>query len=112
VAGAIGNEVYRVKTYEALGLVSEGKKLSQALSTAPFLFPDTVTNIIAVGEHSATLGDLSQKIGAHYHREIDFTLKNMTTVLGPVLILVIGVTVAFFALSVLSPIFSLTQAVS
>lgn len=111
-AGAIGNEVYRVKTYEALALVSEGKKLSQALGSAPFLFPETVTNMIAVGEHSATLGDLSQKIGAHYHREIDFTLKNMTTVLGPVLILFIGVTVAFFALSVLSPIFSLTQAVS
>lgn len=111
-AGVIGNEVYRVKTYEALGLVQEGKKLSQALAEAPFLFPETVTNMIAVGEHAATLGELSQKIGSHYHKEIDFTLKNMTTVLGPVLILVIGVTVAFFALSVLSPIFSLTQAVS
>lgn len=111
-AGVIGNEVYRVKTYEALGRVQEGKKLSQALAAAPFLFPETVTNMIAVGEHAATLGELSQKIGAHYHKEIDFALKNITTVLGPVLILVIGVTVAFFALSVLSPIFSLTQAVS
>ncbi len=111
-AGAIGNEVYRVKTYEALSYVQEGKKLSQALATAPFLFPETVTNMIAVGEQSATLGDISQKIGSHYHKEIDFTLKNMTTVLGPILILLIGVTVAFFALSVLSPIFSLTQAVS
>lgn len=111
-AAAIGNEVYRVKTYEALGLVQEGKKLSQALAAAPFLFPETVTNMIAVGEHAATLGELSQKIGSHYHKEIDFTLKNMTTVLGPILILVIGITVAFFALSVLSPIFSLTQAVS
>lgn len=110
-AGAIGNEVYRMKTYDALGAVQEGKKLSASLSTAPFLFPETVTNMIAVGEHSATLGEISQKIGAHFEMEIMHTLRNMTTVLGPLLILGIGVTIAFFALAILSPIFSLTEAI-
>lgn len=108
-ASAIGNEVYRVKTYEALGHVQEGKKLSEALKDAPFLFPETITNMIAVGERAASIGDISQKIGSHFEREIDYTLKNMATVAGPVFILVIGVSVAFFALAVLSPIFSLTQ---
>ncbi|MBI4994251.1 type II secretion system F family protein [Candidatus Peregrinibacteria bacterium] len=108
-ADAIGNEVYRVKTFDVLGAVQEGRKLSSALGEAPFLFPETVTNMLAVGEHAASLGDISQKIGAHFEKEIDYTLKNMTTVLGPVLILLIGVSVAFFALAVLSPIFSLTQ---
>lgn len=108
-ADAIGNEVYRVKTYDALAAVSEGRKLSSALNEAPFLFPETVTNMIAVGEHAASLGDISQKIGGHFEKEIDYTLKNMTTVLGPALILLIGMTVAFFALAVLTPIFSLTQ---
>jgi type II secretory pathway component PulF len=111
VAGSIGNEVYRVKTFEALGSVQEGKKLSQSLAQAPFLFPETVTNMIAVGEHAANLGEMCQKIGSHYLHEINHTLKNATTVLGPVLILFIGATVAFFALAILSPIFSLTQAV-
>lgn len=111
VANSIGNEVYRVKTYEAIGYIQEGQKLSVALSRAPFLFPESVVNMLAVGEHAASIGDVSQKIGAQYRREIDFTLQNLTTVLGPALILVIGVTVAFFALAVLSPIFSLTQAV-
>lgn len=109
VANAIGNEIYRVKTFEALGAVQEGQKLSVSLSKTPFLFPETVTNMIAVGEHAASLGEISQKIGAHFEKEIDYTLKNMTTVLGPVLILFIGLSVAFFALAVLSPIFSLTQ---
>lgn len=108
-AEAIGNEVYRVKTFDALAAVSEGRKLSSSLGEAPFLFPETVTNMIAVGEHAASLGDISQKIGAHFEKEIDYTLKNMTTVLGPILILLIGISVAFFALAVLSPIFSLTQ---
>lgn len=111
VAATVGNEVYRLKTFEALGSVQEGKKLSSSLAKAPFLFPETVTNMIAVGEHAASLGDMCQKIGDHYLREVDYTLKNLTNVLGPILILVIGVAVAFFALSVISPIFSLTQSV-
>lgn len=111
VASAVGNEVYRIKTYDALGAIQEGRKLSSVLSTAPFLFPETVTNMIAVGEQSASLGELSGKIGAHYEREINHTLKNLTTVAGPVLILIIGVAVAFFAIAVLSPIFSLTSSI-
>jgi type II secretory pathway component PulF len=111
-ANAVGNEIYRLKTFEALAAVQEGKPLSRALEASPFLFPETVTNMIAVGEKTASLGDLAQKIGAQYSREIDYSLKNLTTVLGPTLILVIGAAVAFFALSVITPIFSLTQAVS
>lgn len=111
VAASIGNEVYRVKTYEAIAYVQEGQKLSASLARAPFLFPESVVNMISVGEHAASLGDISQKIGAQFQREIDYTLRNMTTVLGPILILAIGVAVVFFALAVLSPIFSLTQAI-
>lgn len=110
-ADASGNEVYRVKAFEALAAIQEGKRLSSCLAQAPFLFPETVTNMIAVGEHAASLSDISQKISEHFQREIDYTLKNMTTVLGPLVILLIGSAVAFFALAVMSPIFSLTQVV-
>lgn len=109
VANAVGNEVYRVKTYEALAGVQSGIPLSNALSTAPFLFSETVTNMIAVGEKSASMGEISQKIGNHFEKEIDHTLQTMTTILGPILILIIGITVAFFALAVLAPFFSLSQ---
>lgn len=112
VAASVGNEIYRLKTFEALAAVQHGGKLSATLAVSPFLFPATVTNMIAVGEHSASLGDVCQKIGGHFEKEIDYTLKNMTTVLGPLLILFIGASVAFFALAVLSPIFSLSQAVA
>ncbi|MBI5412719.1 type II secretion system F family protein [Candidatus Peregrinibacteria bacterium] len=110
VAAGTGNEIYRLKTFEALGAVQEGRKISESLSLSPFLFPEAVTNMLAVGEQTATLGDISRKIGNYLEKEIDNTLKNFTTVLGPLLILFVGVMVAFFALAVLSPIFSLTQA--
>lgn len=112
VAQSLGNEVYKVKTYEALALVQTGQPLSQALFSSPFLFPETVSNMIAIAEQTASLGDISLKVGVHYQREIDNTLKNMTTLLGPIVILIIGVAVAFFAIAILSPIFSLTNSIT
>ncbi len=112
VAQSLGNEVYKVKTYEALALVQTGQPLSQALFSSPFLFPETVSNMIAIAEQTASLGEISLKVGVHYQREIDNTLKNMTTLLGPIVILFIGVAVAFFAIAILSPIFSLTNSIS
>lgn len=111
VANTVGNEVYRHKTYEALASVQSGEPLSLTLLRAPFLFPETVSNMMAVAEQSATIGEISVKIGQHYQREIDNTLKQLTTVLGPLMILVIGLAVAFFAIAILSPIFSLAQTV-
>ncbi len=111
VANTIGNEVYRHKTYEALASVQMGEPLSLTLLRAPFLFPETVSNMIAIAEQSATIGEISLKVGVHYQREIDNTLKQLTTVLGPLMILVIGVAVAFFAIAILSPIFNLAQTV-
>jgi len=108
-AEAIGNEIYRLKTYEALARVQEGVPLSKSLLDAPFLFPATVANMISVAEQSASIGEISRKIGEHYDREIEYTLRNLTTTLGPALILVTGIGVGLFALAVLSPIFSLTE---
>lgn len=110
-ADSIGNEVYRLKIYDALGQVQEGKKLSESLANAPFLFPETVVNMVAVGEQTSSLGEIARKISGHYDREINHTLKNLIALLGPVLTIVIGLLVVFFALAVLSPIFSLTQAI-
>ncbi|PIQ77818.1 hypothetical protein COV82_02585 [Candidatus Peregrinibacteria bacterium CG11_big_fil_rev_8_21_14_0_20_46_8] len=110
-AEAIGNEIYRVKTYESLARVQEGVQLSSTLMEAPFLFPATVANMIAIAEQSASIGDISRKISEHYDREIGYTLRNMTTTLGPVMILITGIGVGLFALAVLSPIFSLTQTI-
>lgn len=112
VAQSLGNEVYKIKTYEALALVQTGQPLSHVLLRSPFLFPETVAHMISVAEQSATLGEISLKVGAHYEREIDNTLKNMTTLLGPLVILIIGVAVAFFALAILAPIFSLTNSIT
>lgn len=111
VARSMGNEVYRLKTFDALGAVVSGQSLSSSLAASPFLFPATVVNMLAIGEKSASVGEVSLKIGEYYQREIDATLSNMTTILGPLLVLVIGAAVAFFALAILSPIFSLTQVV-
>ena len=60
---------------------------------------------------SASLGKVSEKISAQYEREIDGSIKKMTSVFEPLMILVVGVFVALLALAIMAPIFNLSSTV-
>ncbi len=106
-----GNQLYKLKLRDVKEAVETGTKLSDALSTTPFLFPPTVTQMLQVGEQSASLAKTSEKVADHYEMEVDHAVGNMTTVLEPVVIVVVGLAVAVFALAILGPIFSLSEIV-
>lgn len=108
---AINNELYRVKIWDVIKKVQTGEKISDNLADAPFLFPETVTQMISIGENTASIGSISQKIAEHYDREIDHSLKRLTTLFEPLMLLTVGVIVALLALSILMPIFDLTRIV-
>lgn len=105
VAMALPNEVYRLKMWEVMAKVQEGEKISDNLANAPFLFPETVTQMLAVGEQSAALAQTAEKVSGQYQKEITHTLKRLTAVFEPVMIIVVGVFVALLALAILLPIF-------
>ncbi|MBN1494451.1 type II secretion system F family protein [Candidatus Peregrinibacteria bacterium] len=111
IGGSINNELYRIKTWEIIKEVQAGKKISENLKNSSFLFPETVTQMLNIGETSASLGSISQKIAQHYDKEIDNTLKRLTTLFEPIMMLVVGLVVALLALSILMPIFDLTRLV-
>jgi len=111
IMSAINNELYRVKTWDVIKKVQAGEKISDNLADAPFLFPETVTQMISIGENTASIGAISQKISEHYDREIDHSLKRLTTLFEPIMILTVGIIVALLALAVLMPIFDLTRIV-
>jgi type IV pilus assembly protein PilC len=108
---AMNNELYRVKTWDVIKKVQAGEKISSNLADAPFLFPETVTQMLYIGENTASIGLISQKIAEHYDREIDNSLKRLTTLFEPLMLLTVGVIVALLALSILMPIFDLTRVV-
>ena len=111
IATSLNNELYRLKTWDVIAKVQQGQKISTCLADAVFLFPETVTQMIAVGEQSASIGQISEKVGVHYDREIDNSLRRLTSLFEPIMIVLVGFTVAILALAILMPIFQLSQLV-
>lgn len=112
VAMSVGNEVYRLALDGVLFKVQGGKKISEALDETDGLFTRDLTAIIAVGEQTATISTSSLKVANQYEREIDHSLKNMTSIIEPLAILVVGVAVGWFAFLVLGSIFSISENIS
>lgn len=111
LAAASGNELYKMKLTDVKHAVEKGEKVSENLADTPFLFTETVTQMLQIGEQSASLGKASEKVADHYEMEVDHAVKNMTTMLEPVIIILVGVAVAIVALAILGPIFSLSDVV-
>jgi len=111
ISEIIENQVYKLKTIELREAISQGYKISANLEQTPFLFPETVAKIMEIGEQSASISEMSDKIATQYLDEVDFTLKNLSSIVGPVVIVVVGIFVAIFALAILSPIFQLSEGI-
>lgn len=106
---SISNRIYRLAVQEVIEKVKTGKKISDSLRDGEFLFPPEVVQMLAVGEATANLGKVSEKIADQYQREVDNTLKKLTSVFEPVMILVVGLFVGLLALAIMAPIFNLSS---
>lgn len=91
--------------------VERGERIAENLAEAPFLFPETVTAMISVGETTGSLSNIANKLAKHYEREVEQSLENFTTILEPIVIVFVGLMVAVMALALLGPIFSLSSLV-
>lgn len=85
---------------------AEGKSLTE-IWTASGLFPPLVLQLVSVGERSGQLDAMLTEVASFYDPEIELTTRNLTTLLEPVLLMVMGLLVGFITLSVLLPIFQL-----
>ncbi len=111
IAQSLASQMYSLKTWEVIAKVKNGEKISAALMDSPFLFPETITQMLSVGEQTASIGKISEKIADHYDQEIDNSLKRLTSLFEPIIIVLVGVTVALLALAILSPVFKLSSLV-
>ncbi|MBI1833591.1 MAG: type II secretion system F family protein [Candidatus Andersenbacteria bacterium] len=95
----------------AADYVKQGKELSAYLSQHEKLFPSLVTNIMKVGEETGELAAVLQEVAIFYESEVDQTMKNLTSVMEPVLMVVIGLAVGALAISIISPIYGLVNVI-
>lgn len=110
VMDTLSNQVIIDDLAEIYEEVSRGESLAQGLLRSP-IFPPMVGNMLAVGEESGNLGGLAHKVASSYEREVERTVKVVTSLLEPVLILVLGSMVGFLVISMLLPLFQLSTLV-
>lgn len=92
--------------------VSEGRTLADELSRKQYmLIPPLAIKMIAAGEKTGQLGETLLYLETFFEAEVDRKIKNMTVLFEPLLLIVIGIIVAFLALAILTPIYSLTGSI-
>ena len=102
------NRYLEVKIAEMRRAVIDGATLSTALS-AQDLFPDLFTDMMAVGEQTGHFAQTMQTIADVYERELDRTVKTISALIPPVIIVLIAIVVGFVVYSILSAVFGMTQ---
>lgn len=107
-ANAVGNEVYRLRLLDVKEAVEHGVTIHKNIEGDP-LFPDLVVNMIAVGEQTAQLGSVTRKIAEFYDEEVDTFAKNLSTIMEPLIIVVIGTLVAGLVAAIMQPIMDMTD---
>ncbi|MFH1354372.1 MAG: type II secretion system F family protein [bacterium] len=91
--------------------VKQGKELSNFLEDFKRLFPPIVTNIVKVGEETGALDEVLSEIALFYEGEVDQTMKNLTSIMEPILMILMGLAVGALAVSVISPIYDLVNVI-
>lgn len=108
-AKTINNYRYKDQIILTLAKIKSGQTLNEALKEKNKLFPPTDLQIITVGEESGTLSDALAYAATIHEEELDDVTQNLSTLLEPILFIILGIAVATLALSIISPIYSITQ---
>ena len=103
----VGNTVYKGIIKEISEKVAKGEKISSVVVEHPNEIPAFVSQMIATGEETGKLDETLMDAVRFYRQEIERTADNLTTIIEPVMIMVIGVAIAIFAVSIFIPLFKI-----
>jgi type IV pilus assembly protein PilC len=106
VAGATGNIVYENAVMKMKDEVATGQRLQRAMENTS-LFPNMVIQMIAVGEESGSLDEMSGKVATFYEAEVDNAVDAMSSLLEPLIMAILGVLVGGLVIAMYLPIFKL-----
>ncbi len=109
VSKTLGNVYYREALNEGIAEIQKGTELSKVIEKYPKIFPLLVPQIIAVGEETGKTDLVLQRLAEFYEEEVTQITKNMSSIVEPVLMLLIGSGVGFFAVAMLQPMYSVLE---
>jgi type IV pilus assembly protein PilC len=106
VAGATGNIIFENATLEIRTEVATGQRLQRAME-ATELFPNMVIQMVAVGEESGSLDEMCAKVADFYERDVDDAVDNLSSLLEPMIMGILGILVGGLVIAMYLPIFKL-----
>lgn len=110
-ANAVGNEVYKIHLMEVKEDVENGIPIHRSLENDE-LFPSMVVSMIAVGEETAQLSNVTKKIAEFYDEEISSFIKNLSSIMEPLIIIFVAVLVGGLIAAIMGPIMQITEIAS
>ncbi|MBL0352996.1 MAG: type II secretion system F family protein [Candidatus Dechloromonas phosphoritropha] len=106
VGGAAGNYVYKAATKQIQGDVATGTSLTNAMTNVN-LFPNMVTQMVAIGEESGALDSMLSKVADFFEQEVDDAVEGMSSLMEPIIMVVLGTLIGGMVVAMYLPIFKL-----
>ena len=105
----IGNRAYKKVIDETLKEVVDGNPMADTLIKYPIV-PNMLAQMISIGEETGRVDTVLEKMTAFYSKELDNTIASIMTLIEPIIMLIMGGAVAFLVLSIMLPMFKLSEA--
>jgi type IV pilus assembly protein PilC len=106
--GTIGNTAIAREFERVQEMMQQGLGLATPLRKAKF-FPPMVVDMVAIGEESGNIEEMMKVISKHYDEEVEYQVKRLSDLIGPILIVGLAAVVGFFALAIFLPMWDLTK---
>lgn len=108
-AESIAHAGYKNAWRDIAASVERGESIAKAMAHKKKYFPDTFVQLVAVGEHSGSLSETLHFLSEWYEGDLEERTKQLSTLIEPVLMIVMGLVIGFVALSIILPIYGITQ---
>jgi type IV pilus assembly protein PilC len=102
----VSNHFYKQVLEEAAKVVEKGENISGVFMKNPNLYPTFVGEMMSVGEETGNMASMLLEVAIFYENDVEERTKDLSTIIEPVLMVIIGAAVGFFALSMVTPIYS------
>jgi type IV pilus assembly protein PilC len=108
LSGVIGNKAISGEFDRVRDQMKEGRGIAVPLSSAKY-FPPMVVDMVAIGEETGNIEEMLKQVTIHYDDEVGYSVKRLSDLIGPVLVVGLAAVVGFFALAIFLPMWDLTK---
>jgi len=105
----VQNHLYKNVLARVRNAIEKGEPMSAVFIEHEHLYPVFVGEMVAVGEETGKISEMLMSVANYYEEEVDQKTKNLSTIIEPVLMIIIGIGVGIFAISMLAPTYSLVE---